>query len=130
MKYSIGVDCGTGSGRVLIVDTKTGAVVGMSVIHFKNEKVKRNLVNVNIPYSFSLQDPTEYLRVLKEGIPEAIKKAGIHKNQIVGLGIDATSASILPTDDQFNPLSEYKIFKNEPHSYLKLWKHHGASKEA
>src|SRR5699024_564627 len=71
-----------------------------------------------------------YLRVLKEGIPEAIKKAGIHKNQIVGLGIDATSASILPTDDQFNPLSEYKIFKNEPHSYLKLWKHHGASKEA
>src|SRR5699024_4665089 len=130
MKYSIGIDFGTGSGRVLIIDIKTGSIIGMSVIHFKNEKVKKNLANVDVPYTFALQDPTEYIRVLKEGIPEAIKNAKIHKSQIVGLGIDATSASILLTDNQFKPLSEYQILKKEPHSYLKLWKHHGANKEA
>jgi len=130
MKYSIGIDFGTGSGRVLIIDIKTGSIIGMSVIHFKNEKVKENLANVDVPYTFALQDPTEYIRVLKEGIPEAIKNAKIHKSQIVGLGIDATSASILLTDNQFKPLSEYQILKKEPHSYLKLWKHHGANKEA
>lgn len=130
MKYSIGIDFGTGSGRVLIVNIKTGEIAGMSVVSYNSGTIEGYLADKTIPNSFSLQDAEDYLDVLKKGIPDAIEKSGVRKEQIVGLGVDFTSSTVVVTDDQFNPLSNHTKFKDNPHAYVKLWKHHGASAEA
>ena len=33
-------------------------------------------------------------------------------------------------DDQFEPLHNHNDLKDNPHAYVKLWKHHGAQDEA
>lgn len=130
MKYSIGIDYGTGSGRVLIVDIQTGDVVGMSVVKYKSGTIEKTLFNKPIPNDFSLQDTADYMDVLEQGIPKAIKNSGINSNDIIGLGIDFTSSTMVVADDNFTPLSWKERFKQNPHAYVKLWKHHGANKEA
>ena len=36
----------------------------------------------------------------------------------------------LSLDENFEPLHRQDRFKNNPHAYVKLWKHHGAQDEA
>lgn len=128
MKYSIGVDYGTGSGRVLIIEVESGKIVGKSVVKYRTN-VEQNLINEDIPGTFSLQNAADYMEVLEEGIPIAIKEAAVDKKQIIGLGIDFTSSTSVVTDKRLNPLNIQKDFENNPHAYVKLWKHHGASNE-
>lgn len=130
MKYSIGIDYGTGSGRVLIVNVNTGKIIGMSVVKYNSGTIEKTLLDKPIPHSFALQDAADYIDVLKIGIPEAIKNAGITGSDIIGLGIDFTSSTMVVTDDSFTPLNWKEEFKRNPHAYVKLWKHHGANKEA
>ncbi|HLR68647.1 MAG TPA: ribulokinase [Virgibacillus sp.] len=130
MTYAIGIDFGTASGRVLIVHIETGEVAGMRVVPYKSGTITSSLADKAIPHPFALQDAKDYMDVLRAGIPEAVKKAGIHPDQIVGLGVDFTSSTVVVADDQLTPLSDKEKFKTNPHAYVKLWKHHGASKEA
>lgn len=130
MSYSIGIDFGTGSGRVLIVDIKTGAIAGMSVHEYKHGVIENELLGKQIPSDYSLQHAPDYMEVLTKGIPEAIKDAKINPHDIKGIGVDFTSSTMVVTDDQYQPLSEKKQYKHEPHAYVKLWKHHGATQEA
>src|SRR5699024_4546025 len=58
------------------------------------------------------------------------KNASINRNDIIGLGIDFTSSTMVVTDDNFTPLSWKEKFYKNPHAYVKLWKHHGANNEA
>lgn len=46
------------------------------------------------------------------------------------IGIDFTLCTILPTDEAGVPLCFRDSLKDEPHAYVKLWKHHAAQKEA
>lgn len=40
------------------------------------------------------------------------------------------ACTILPVDENLTPLCFLPEFQKEPQSYVKLWKHHGAEKEA
>ena len=44
--------------------------------------------------------------------------------------MDFTSATVIFADDDGLPMCEYEQFRNEPHAYAKLWKHHGAQEQA
>lgn len=48
----------------------------------------------------------------------------------IGIGVDFTSSTVLPVDKVGIPLCCKEEFVHEPHAYAKLWKHHGAEKEA
>ena len=130
MKYSIGIDFGTGSGRVLIVDIQTGTIKGMSVVQYRSGTIENSLHNKALPSNFALQDSKDYIEVIEKGIPEAIKDTGIHHSDIIGLGIDFTSSTFVITDANLIPLSWKAHYKENPHAYAKLWKHHGAIEEA
>ncbi|WP_172370108.1 ribulokinase [Sporosarcina jiandibaonis] len=130
MKYSIGIDFGTSSGRVLIIDIKTGSIKGMSVLQYPNGTIEKTLNNTPLPPNFALQDSKDYMDVIEKGIPEAIKSAGIRPNDIIGLGVDFTSSTMIVTDEDLIPLSWREEHKENPHAYVKLWKHHGAIEEA
>lgn len=125
-KYSIGIDYGSESGRVLVVDIATGEIKGMQVIPYRHGVITETLPNseINIPKGSALQHPNDYIEVLEEGVPAAISKAGINPEQIIGLGIDVTSSTIIPVDQNLIPLCFHKEWQDSHHAWLKLWKHH------
>ena len=130
MKYSIGIDFGTGSGRVLVIDVQTGSIKGMSVVKYKSGTIEKTLMGNPLPANFALQDTRDYMEVLEKGIPAALLDAGVHGDAIVGLGVDFTSSTMVVTDEHLVPLSWKEEHKDNPHAYVKLWKHHGAEEEA
>lgn len=126
LKYSIGIDYGSESGRVLVVDVNTGDIKGRHVIPYRHGVMTETLPNNSllIPKGSALQHPKDYLEVLKEGIPCAIADAGINPEQIIGLGVDFTSSTILPVDEKLTPLCFHKELRDSHHAWVKLWKHH------
>ncbi len=131
-KYAIGIDYGTESGRVLVVDVATGKEIANHVTKYSNSVISERLPHVNIilEHGTALQDPEDYLKVLYKSIPCVIEKAGIRASDVIGIGIDFTSCTMMPLDELGEPLCLQAEWRNNPHSWPKLWKHHAAQEEA
>src|SRR5699024_12719419 len=52
------------------------------------------------------------------------------KEDIIGIGLDFTSCTILPVKEDFSPLCLDEKWESEPNAWLKLWKHHAAQEQA
>lgn len=130
--YTIGVDYGTQSGRAVLVDVATGREVATAVKPYTHGVMDEYLPDgvTRLEHDWALQHPQDYLEVLELTIPAVVKEAGITADQVVGLGIDFTACTILPIDEQLNPLCFREEHQQNPHSYVKLWKHHAAQDEA
>jgi L-ribulokinase len=131
-KHSIGIDFGTESARILLVEVSTGRSVASVVHRYRDGVIDRRLPRskVNLPPDTALQNPNDYLGVLKFGVPAALRRAGVSPNDVIGLGVDFTSCTLLPIDADGNPLCWGKELRANPHSWVKLWKHHAAQPEA
>jgi L-ribulokinase len=80
--------------------------------------------------NYALQHPQDYLDVLSTTIPDVIKQAKITAEEIIGVGVDFTACTVLPVKTDGTPLCFLEEYKEEPHAYVKLWKHHAAQKYA
>ncbi|WP_223066152.1 ribulokinase [Paenibacillus caui] len=130
-KYTIGVDFGTESGRVLLVEVRTGKEAASSVTAYPHGVLERSLPDgTPLDKDWSLQHPEDYLAVLYRSIPEVLDTAHVLPEDVIGIGIDFTSCTILPTDGSGIPLCVNEQWKHRPHSWVKLWKHHAAQPEA
>lgn len=131
-KYVLGIDYGTLSGRAVLVRCSDGRIIHSVVKNYTHGVMNQYLSDgkTPLPHNWSLQHPLDYLEVLEQTIPAVIESSGINTNNIIGLAIDFTSCTILPVDQNKMPLCMKKEFENRPHAYVKLWKHHGAQKEA
>ena len=49
---------------------------------------------------------------------------------MVGIGTDFTACTMVPTTSDGTPLCELDGFADEPHAYVKLWRHHAAQPQA
>ncbi|MDT0695986.1 ribulokinase [Mammaliicoccus sciuri] len=130
MTYSIGIDYGTGSGRVFLVQTDNGKIISQFIKTYTHGTIDEYLHDQKLPHGFSLQNGNDYLEVLEEGIPYVINDAKINPDDIVGLGIDFTSSTVVFVDENMDPIHTKAGFEDNPHAYVKLWKHHGAEEEA
>jgi L-ribulokinase len=126
--FSIGVDFGTESGRAVVIDARTGADLGVSVVPYPSAVIDRELPSTGerLPPDWALQDPDDWVRVLEVGIPEAVADAGIDASDVVGMGIDFTSCTVLPVTAEGTPLCRLDEFRGRRHAWPKLWKHHAA----
>ncbi|KOP31440.1 MULTISPECIES: ribulokinase [unclassified Exiguobacterium] len=131
-KYTIGIDYGTQSGRAVLIDVETGHEVATAVKPYTHGVIDQFLPDgkTRLEHDWALQHPRDYLEVLELTIPAVVKEAGITKEQVIGLGIDFTACTILPIDVDLNPLCFREEYQHNPHSYVKLWKHHAAQDEA
>ena len=130
-KYAIGVDFGTLSGRALLVDVKTGEELATSVLDYPHSVMDEELPSgKKLGADWALQDPQDYLDVLKTTIPDVIKQSGVNAEDIIGLGLDFTACTVMPVKKDGTPLCFIDKFKDEPHAYVKLWKHHAAQAQA
>ncbi len=130
-KYAIGIDYGTESGRAVLVSLEDGKEVADHVTLYRHGVMDEKLPSgIELDFDWALQHPHDYLEVLEKSIPEVLKKSGISPDDIVGLGIDFTACTMLPIDERGEPLSNHPDLKDNPHSWVKLWKHHAAQDEA
>lgn len=132
IKYSIGVDFGTESGRAVLVDVATGKEIATAVYKYSNGVIDEVLPDgkTKLPPDFALQDPADYLRTFESAIPAVLKESGVDPHDVIGVGIDFTACTILPTYADGTPLCFDERFRSNPHAWVKLWKHHAAQPEA
>src|SRR5437899_2319837 len=130
--YTIGVDYGTESGRVLLVDVANGQEIATAVHPYSHGVISETLpgTSIRLERSWALHDPADYIEVLKQGIPEVLKESGVSPDDVVGLGLDATSCTMMPTTADGTPLCSLPEWRDNPNAWLKLWKHHAAQPEA
>lgn len=131
-KYSIGVDFGTESGRAVLVDISDGAEIATSVHKYANGVIDEKLpgTNIRLEPDWALQDPNDYIEVFKRTIPAVLQQSGVNPADVIGLGVDFTACTILPTLKDGTPLCFLPQYRNRPHAWIKLWKHHAAQPEA
>lgn len=131
-KYTLGIDYGTLSGRVVLVDVATGEEVCFSTLEYKHGIMDTYLPGSTkrLPPETALQHPEDYLEVLSTAIPDVLQMANITSEQIIGVGVDFTSCTVLPIDKDGTPLCMLEQYKDRQHAYVKLWKHHAAQPEA
>jgi L-ribulokinase len=134
MRYAVGLDFGTESGRAVLVDVATGAEVATAIHEYANGVIDRRLpapdTDVVLEPDWALQDPDDYLATIRATVPRLLAETGIDPADVVGVGIDFTACTMLPTTADGTPLSRLPEFRREPHAWVKLWKHHAAQPEA
>jgi L-ribulokinase len=126
--HCIGVDFGTESGRVLLVDAHTGEELAVNVVSYPSGVIDRELPGSGerLPSDWALQDPRDWINVLDTGVPAVLAQAGIDADSVVGLGLDVTSCTVLPVDVEGSPLCTLDRWREHRHAWPKLWKHHAA----
>ncbi|MFX3631316.1 MAG: ribulokinase [Candidatus Pristimantibacillus sp.] len=131
-KYAIGVDYGTQSGRAVLVDLSNGAEIAEHVTPYRHNVIDEKLPvsGIKLEHDWALQHPTDYIEVLEQSVPAVMKASGIAPEDVIGLGIDFTACTMLPIDGNGSPLCLLDAYKDNPHSWVKLWKHHAAQDEA
>lgn len=131
-KYVIGVDYGTLSGRALVVRVSDGKEMGSAVFEYPNAVMDRvlNSSGKALGPDWALQDPNDYVEVLKHAVPEALKVSGVNGADVVGIATDFTACTMIPVLEDGTPLNQLPEFKDNPHAYVKLWKHHAAQPHA
>ena len=129
-RYTVGIDFGTLSGRAVLMDVESGEIVATAVSEYKHGVIDRELSTGRVlPPKTALQDAADYVEVLTETVRAVISEARLDPCQIVGVGIDFTGCTVVPVDESITPLMFDEKYKDEPHAYVKLWKHNSATRE-
>ena len=133
-RYVVGVDFGTESGRAVLVDVADGRELASEVHKYRNGVIDERLPapdgDVVLGPDWALQDPNDYLETFKHAVPAVLALAGVDPASVIGIGIDFTACTILPTKADGTPLCMLPEYRRQPHSWVKLWKHHAAQPEA
>ncbi len=131
-KYTIGIDYGTESGRAVLVNVRTGEELATAVHPYRDGVIDTHLPGSDkpLPSDFALQNPQDYLEVLRETVPAVLRESGVAPENVIGLGTDFTACTMLPVDKAGMPLCMHPEWRHNPYAWVKIWKHHAAQPEA
>ncbi len=131
-KYAIGVDFGTESGRAVLVDIADGREVATAVYPYSHSVIDERLPEsgVLLEPDWALQDPQDYVRTFQQTIPDVLRQSRVDPSDVIGVGIDFTACTMMPVKADGTPLCDLPAYRNRPHAWVKLWKHHAAQPEA
>ncbi|SDD18347.1 ribulokinase [Glycomyces harbinensis] len=129
---AIGIDFGTLSGRVVVASVADGRELAVAEHVYAHGAIEDALPGsgVRLPRSWALQSPQDWVDVLRNAVPAALAAAGVSPDRVVGVSTDFTACTILPTTADGTPLCELDEFRDRPHAWPKLWKHHAAQGQA
>jgi L-ribulokinase len=102
MAIVAGVDFGTLSVRVAIVDSERGlldSAVAEYPLHRKREDPE-----------YATQSHEDHMRALAAATHEAVKKAGVSGDRVEAIALDTTGSSVIPVDKNMQPLGEYYLW--------------------
>jgi L-ribulokinase len=126
--YAIGVDFGTASARTLLLDLRSGEELALCELAYPHGVIDDMLPETGegLPLDWALHDPDDYRYVLEAGIQAVLSGQPEAAGHVVGIGLDATSCTVLPVTADGTPLCEVPVWRRRPHAWPKLWKHHAA----
>ncbi len=131
-KYALGLDFGTNSVRVLIVDVANGKEIATAVAGYPSGD-DGVVIDPKDP-NLARQVPADYRAALAKCVKGALKKAkgrkGFKPKRIIGIGVDTTGSTPMPVDERCQPLADHPEFKGNPNAYAWLWKDHTSYAEA
>ncbi|MBX3439171.1 MAG: ribulokinase [Planctomycetaceae bacterium] len=129
-RAALGLDFGTESVRALIVDLQ-GNELGEASSSYRHGQIVDRLPGTNekLPPDFALQHPTDWIDSAVKAVQGALKAAKLSGDQIVGIGVDFTSCTMLPAKADGTPLCLDAKLAGEKYAWPKLWKHHGAKEQ-
>src|SRR5215813_12147981 len=102
MAIVAGVDFGTLSARVSIVDSERGmlaSAIAEYPLHRKREDPE-----------YATQSHDDHMKALVAATREAVKKAGVSCDQVAAIALDTTGSSVIPVDKNLQPLGEYYLW--------------------
>ena len=111
MRIVAGVDFGTLSTRVTLLDSETGRLGTASAaypLHRKREDP-----------DFATQSHDDQMTALVQAMRKVLVETGVPGNSVQALALDTTGSSVVPVDAEMQPLDDYY-----------LWCDHRALKEA
>jgi L-ribulokinase len=111
MPIVAGVDFGTLSVRVTLLDSERGRL-GTAAVGYPLHR------SVEDP-DLATQSHEDQMEALVKAMQEVLGYTAVDPKQIVALSLDTTGSSVIPVDDQLQPLDDYL-----------LWCDHRAHKEA
>lgn len=130
--YAIGIDFGTESARTVLVDLADGREVAAAVYPYSDGVIDERLPgsDVRLEPDWALQNPIDYVTAVTDTVPRVLQEAAVDPADVIGLGIDFTACTMLPTKADGTPLCVLPEYRDNPHAWVKLWKHHAAQPEA
>lgn len=130
-QFSVGLDYGTESARALVLDLLTGEEAAVATHRYRHGVMDRELPSGEpLPPLWALQHPGDYIEATLDLLARAQSEAQRKGGEILGIGVDFTASTVLPTTEYGTPLVSLKGFKDHPHAFAKLWKHHAAEPHA
>src|SRR5207244_849520 len=113
-------------GPAVLVDVASGRVAATASVPFPYGVIDRSLPGQSdhLPPDWALQHPGDWVAAAEQ----LLRTMAQHTNpdDIVGLGVDCTSCTVLPVTAEGTPLCLQADFARDPHAWPKLWKHHAA----
>ena len=127
-KLVIGMDFGTDSVRVMIIDAEKGTELANEVAWYKRWAAGKYCDPAKNMFR---QHPRDYIEGMEAAVKGALAKVGKKAGaRVVGIGIDTTGSTPCAVDRQGTPLAMTKGFEENPNAMFVLWKDHTAVKEA
>jgi L-ribulokinase len=112
----------------LLLDLDTGEELAVEVVLYPSAVIDRTLPSTGeqLPHDWALQDPDDWVTVIEAAIPPLFSRSGVSANDVVGVGVDFTSCTVLPATGAGVPLCTLPQWREHKHAWPKLWKHHAA----
>ena len=79
MSYSIGIDFGTASGRVILADTSNGHIISRYEEDYANGTYMNSLYDKPLPENYFLQNADDYLQILEQGVQFVLEDSTVNK---------------------------------------------------
>jgi L-ribulokinase len=127
-KLALGIDFGTESVRALVVDL-AGNQRASAIARYPHGQILDALPtdpNGKLPPDFALQHPLDWIESASQAVRTACDGCADSAEQIIGIGVDFTSCTMLPALADGTPLCVVDKCAQRPFAWPKLWKHHGA----
>jgi L-ribulokinase len=126
-RLALGLDFGTESVRALLVALE-GSEAGSAVAKYRHGQITERLPSSGerLPADFALQHPGDWVASAAKAVRAALRQAGVAASDVVSLGVDFTSCTMLPCLGDGTPLCQLSEFAAEKYAWPKLWKHHAA----
>ncbi|HXE65147.1 MAG TPA: ribulokinase [Bryobacteraceae bacterium] len=102
MSFVAGVDFGTLSVRVSIVDSERGRI-GSGVAEYPLHRKREDP-------DYATQSHADHMKALAEAMRLGLKNAAIDGQSIEALALDTTGSSVIPVGDCLQPLDEYYLW--------------------